>query len=403
MEHVMNVWRWSLLGVLLAAVPARAENAKSRDARELLRLAAAASSKLSAVAYRGQFHAEGPLADRLPKVSGSVVARRTGSSRNPAVFVEGSVLANGSTTPTGVKFASDGDQASYLDEAAKTFSTGTIADAVALPINGLLPHRFLGATAFVDEIRGASAQHEGTSIVDGVECDVISVQYDPAGTRSARIFVGRKDSLLRRIENTLHLQMPGRTDLVASKVVFAASALDAAPDASGQTFRLDCPEGYRRGPLLSPTGRTAAAGPLGPGSEAPDWELKDAAGKVVSLRSLRGKIVVMDFWATWCGPCRRAMPGMQKLHERFKDKPVVVYGMNCWERGDAMSFVRNSGFTYPQLLKADQVAAAYRVSGIPVIYTIGPDGRILDVIRGFAPAAEERLAGLIEHALKQTP
>ncbi len=60
--------------------------------------------------------------------------------------------------------------------------------------------------------------------------------------------------------------------------------------------------------------------------------MKDPAGKSVSLKSLRGKIVLLDFWATWCGPCRMAMPGLQKLHDRYKDKPVAIYGVNCRER-----------------------------------------------------------------------
>src|SRR6266567_2066513 len=67
------------------------------------------------------------------------------------------------------------------------------------------------------------------------------------------------------------------------------------------------------------------------GATAPDWELSDADGKLQTLAQYRGKIVVLDFWATWCGPCAEVMPQMQKLHEKYKDKGVAVFGVSSWE------------------------------------------------------------------------
>src|SRR5215813_2707656 len=72
------------------------------------------------------------------------------------------------------------------------------------------------------------------------------------------------------------------------------------------------------------------------GTTAPDWQLSGAQGQTYSLSSYRGKVVVMDFWATWCQPCTAVMPRMQKLQQKFADKGVVVFGINSWENGDAI-------------------------------------------------------------------
>jgi thiol-disulfide isomerase/thioredoxin len=137
-------------------------------------------------------------------------------------------------------------------------------------------------------------------------------------------------------------------------------------------------------------GAPASPSAISAGAKAPDFTLKDRAGKEWKLSSLRGKVVLLDFWATWCGPCKMAMPGVQKLHEKYKDRPVAVLGMNCWERNpnaDPADYMKQMKFTYPLLLKADEAATKYHVSGIPTFYLIDPDGKIL---LAFAGAGEDK-------------
>ena len=71
------------------------------------------------------------------------------------------------------------------------------------------------------------------------------------------------------------------------------------------------------------------------------------------------------------------MPGIQKIHEKYGGKGAVVFGINCWENADAAKFMKDEGYTYGLLLEGDEAASAYSVSGIPAIYVIGPDGKVI--------------------------
>lgn len=146
-----------------------------------------------------------------------------------------------------------------------------------------------------------------------------------------------------------------------------------------------------------------AAKPAAPkvGDTAPAWTLKDASGSDHSLESYKGKIVVIDLWATWCGPCKAAMPKIQKLHETYKDQGVVVLGINTWEEKSdaAVKYMKDKGYTYGLLLKGDDVADAYGVSGIPTFYAIGPDGKIIYHGIGATQETEEGLEKAIKDAI----
>jgi peroxiredoxin len=118
----------------------------------------------------------------------------------------------------------------------------------------------------------------------------------------------------------------------------------------------------------------------------PDFTLPNFDGKKVSLKDFRGKVVFLNFWATWCVPCREEMPAMEKLYQEFKDKNFVVVAVNVKDRKqDALNFAKELKLSYPIIIDADaQVGLLYGAWGLPTTYLIGPKGEGL--ARAWGPA-----------------
>jgi peroxiredoxin len=155
-----------------------------------------------------------------------------------------------------------------------------------------------------------------------------------------------------------------------------------------------------QGPIFVPPPKTPQKRPmnlLDVGMSAPDWQLTDAEGKTHALSEYRGKVVVLDFWATWCLPCTAIMPRMQKLHEKFASSGVVVFGVNAWENSDPVALMKKKGFSYELLLKGEGIAEAYKVTTLPVVYVIGTDGKVIYCHEG---VDDKNLSSVIEKYFK---
>ncbi len=143
------------------------------------------------------------------------------------------------------------------------------------------------------------------------------------------------------------------------------------------------------------------------GKPAPAFAGEDLDGKPLSLADFRGRVVVLDFWATWCGPCVQAMPHLQKVAEKYADKPVTVIGVNRDSQG-AEKKIRNlleeKKTTFRQLMDPEgDVAEKYEVTGIPQTVLIDTQGVVQDVRIGFTSGIEEDLSAGIEKLLKGEP
>lgn len=139
------------------------------------------------------------------------------------------------------------------------------------------------------------------------------------------------------------------------------------------------------------------------GNRAPDWSLKDPAGNLHSLQDYLGQVVVLDYWATWCGPCVKIMPDLQKFHEKYQSRGVNVIGMNGSERpgSDPAKFMADKGFTYQLLVNTDLVMQRQAPNGIPQLYVIGVDGVIIHKHLGYTPGVDKELADIIEPHLEK--
>ena len=109
------------------------------------------------------------------------------------------------------------------------------------------------------------------------------------------------------------------------------------------------------------------------------FSLLDIDDNMHSLAAYKGKIVIVNFWATWCPPCRFELPSMEKAYQKLKAEDVVMLGINVGEDADTIfSFTADYPVTFPLLLDRDsKVTQAYPVIGLPTTFVIGPNGRII--------------------------
>jgi len=118
---------------------------------------------------------------------------------------------------------------------------------------------------------------------------------------------------------------------------------------------------------------------------ASDFKLQDLEGKTVKLSEFKGKPVLLDFWATWCPPCRASIPGIEKLHKSYGGKGLVVLGISLDQGGwdSVKDFVTESGITYTVLKGTDDVATKYNVRTIPMLVIVDKEGKIYKRYLGF--------------------
>ncbi|MEQ6377390.1 TlpA disulfide reductase family protein [Bacillaceae bacterium S4-13-56] len=130
------------------------------------------------------------------------------------------------------------------------------------------------------------------------------------------------------------------------------------------------------------------------GEVAPDFTLQTLDGKTVALSELRGKKVFVNFWATWCPPCKEEMPEMQSFYEKYKDEVVILainYTTTESGKEKVSSFIQEYGYTFSVLLDPeDEATKPYRAVALPTTYFIGTDGKI-QLERHVGPLTEEMM------------
>ncbi|NQU17047.1 MAG: TlpA family protein disulfide reductase [Candidatus Saganbacteria bacterium] len=136
--------------------------------------------------------------------------------------------------------------------------------------------------------------------------------------------------------------------------------------------------------------------------QAPEFTLTDLEGNSVALSSFKGKVVFLNFWATWCPPCRAEMPSMQKLNDLMKEKDFVILAVDVGERkAGVSSFVLKNKYTFKVLLDSDhEVSTDYKVAGIPTTLILNKEGKIVLREVGSRNWATADIIAKIEELLK---
>ena len=137
-----------------------------------------------------------------------------------------------------------------------------------------------------------------------------------------------------------------------------------------------------------------------PGVAAADFELPQLGGPPVKLSDHRGRVVIMEFWATWCGPCRFSLPSLEVIYKRHRDRGVTVLLINEGEDAAAARTWAGKRFTAPILLDQDKrVGARYHVRGIPRLFIVDQAGELAYAHDGYGGGLERNLTLILDELL----
>lgn len=204
---------------------------------------------------------------------------------------------------------------------------------------------------------------------------------------AARPATRRKQAARRRGPSSTQLTVVGGLAIavVAVLVLLVRSGVNVPADSSGGSSAADPP--------------TVGAGSLAPGQPAPDFTGTTFDGQKLTLSSLRGKPVLLNFFASWCTSCEHELPGIQQEYLAHKDQGFTVLGVNSLENGDGVGFYHRFGLTFPAVRDPGQpgrIASAYHVtSALPASVFIDKSGNVERIYRG------EITAATIENELKR--
>lgn len=237
---------------------------------------------------------------------------------------------------------------------------------------------------YIDGIRS-----RGTDYVKNEECEVIEVSFMKAHL-TRYFWISRKDHLLRKIKEIVRLANNNVEVEEFSDMTFNAKMPQ-------QKFTWSPPDGWRQWEKPGPGDIL-----LKPGTEAPDFELFSADGGKIKLSDYRGKVIWLYIWQCGSPPCREAMPHLQKLSEKYKNKGLVILGFNCFDdKRIAKNFIRENSVTFPNILDSSDASKKMIFDGyknrsgtVPLSYIIDTRGKVVDAWSGYEEDNKRALAAL---------
>lgn len=140
------------------------------------------------------------------------------------------------------------------------------------------------------------------------------------------------------------------------------------------------------------------------GKKIPAFSMKTIEGKTITDKTLQGKVVLVDFWASWCGPCKKASPLMEELHKKYASKGLVVIGASGMEDDPsakpAINYKKEHKYTYTFTYNNDALMDKWGVKGIPQFVLIGKDGVVKETYFGYSDAIGKNMAAAVASQMK---
>jgi len=147
----------------------------------------------------------------------------------------------------------------------------------------------------------------------------------------------------------------------------------------------------------------ASSASITPGAAAPGFQLHSAASSDLSLNDLKGQVVLINFWASWCGPCRQEMPVLEQLYKKYKSAGFTLLGVNVEPKsGDAEGFLKSTPVSFPILFDPDsKVSKLYEVSGMPSTVILDRTGKVRYIHHGYKPGEESEYLDQIRALVRE--
>ena len=241
--------------------------------------------------------------------------------------------------------------------------------------------------------KGNRVTHLGLTAVGSTICEL--VQVEPVADAKQGSPPEYRNVFRWAIDPQTKMPMAWNVDMYKrgrlwKSQAFSIASIEVNPPVSDADFVLKPPPGYKvslqdhRGPPL--------------GAVPHNWKVRDAKGVQHTRNMYMGRVLVLDFWATWCGSCRRTMPEIQALHDRYKDDDRVrVLAVSCMEKegADPAATLASAGFSYLTLLEGDTLARMLNVKAVPTLAVIGTDGKVIYGNVGYKPGIGKEVARII--------
>lgn len=360
-------------------------------AKERLEKAVAAIKAAEGLSFNGKVYATGTMmADVAPATEGNVLMRRTDQGWETRATGKGRANAKDTERPFDVLWAPQ--YMRFVDPEKKQVVQRPTRGGVSVyvrPADPLRIKELLDREPFAKELKYQNIAFGPPTDAGGTACEVIIASQSTGP--SERIYLGVSDSLPRKLERVYAGKVEG-------SFVVELNNLEARPITDAELL-IPVPEGFTEEIVQGPKPRTASEeAPSAVATEtapntadapqlaaAPAFELTDQNGNKVSLASLSGKVALLDFWGTWCLPCRASHKELQDLANQFKgqDVRVLSIAVNEKSRQAPIDYMQKHGYTFELLLEGDQVAKDYAVKAYPTFVVIGRDARVLHRADGY--------------------
>ena len=280
----------------------------------------------------------------------------------------------------------DGNNIKLLDKTNKILKIGSAGGGSPYLMSYAwyaIFREFLMPAPFAMQMQNKSMTYDGEIVIDGVDCHIVGMD-NPWGDRNFW-YLGKDDHQIhgqKTINNT-----PG----TEGGFNFTMQNLKVNQEINESVFNLSG-EGVQ---VINEDERMISVG-----QPAPEWVLINASGERVSSKQLKGKMVMLDFWASWCSPCWQIMPIVEKIRTDYFSKNLIVFGVNVWENPelDIDAYLKKKQLNnYDNLLDEDaSVAKRFKIASLPLVVLIGKDGTILYINNGMDQNMDKNIRDILD-------